>query len=204
MHRMNQRTPARKYPCGAHRTHVAHYNVLRLPYNKSGAPHALKTISHKQNTMTTELLAAVHKLNGYLLAISALKADGSSFSCFYLGQISLEDALAPLSISLRIEKDMLQFFPPDALTLSGHPTSFRQWLCSRWRLYEVHDTKEVDIRLFDGFVEEMNEQLGRPEQWMRAGAGPAYLPPHDLGAIWDVYLFSARGHAYAVHCSWDS
>ncbi|BBB68337.1 hypothetical protein UNDYM_4084 [Undibacterium sp. YM2] len=154
--------------------------------------------------MTTELQAAVHKMEGYLLAVAALKADGSSFSCFYLGEIPLENALSPLGVFLRTEKDRLQFYPPDTLTLSGLPTSLRQWLCSRRRIYEVDDTKEIDIRLFDGFVEEMNELLGRPEQWMLAGAGRTYLPPHDLGAIWDVYLFSARGHVYAVHCSWDS
>ena len=154
--------------------------------------------------MNTELQAAVQKLEGYLLAISALKADGDSFQCYYLGQIPLKDALPPLSDLLSIEKNTLKLFPADELTLSGLPSSFRQWLCTRRRLHELGDTQEVDIRLFDGFVEAMNEELGRPEQWIRAGAGPAYQPGRHFCAIWDVYVFSAKGHAYAVHCSWDS
>ena len=60
--------------------------------------------------MTTELQAAVHKLEGYLLAISELKADGSSFQCCCLGKIPLEEALLPLSKWLKIEENALRFF----------------------------------------------------------------------------------------------
>lgn len=153
--------------------------------------------------MNTELQAAVQKLEGYLLAISELKADGSSFSCHYLGQIPLSDALLPLSARLRIE-DELRFSPPDNPTLSGLPSSFRHWLCTRRRVYELDDTQDIDIRLFDGFVETMNEELGRPEQWMLAGLGRPSLAGLHLGAIWDLYVFHAKGHTYAVLCSWDS
>lgn len=152
--------------------------------------------------MNAEL--AAERLDGYLVAVSSLKDDGTIFRVFHLGEMHAEKSLLALCNSLKIPSKEIRFMPPVETTPSGIPTLLRNWILFRWNMFNPENHCELDARLFDGFATELDDLLGSQNQWLQVGRGANSQPLMELGAIWDLFIFSVDSGSYAIHCSWDS
>lgn len=137
------------------------------------------------------------RLDGYLQAIAALRDDGTSYSCFYLGPVGPPDSLLELCRCLRLEVDGCTLQG----TASAFPPAFEQWLLRRIRPMSDNDKVELDHRLATGFCEEVRDIFQGLPEWfeLRRTAWNS-----NMGAISDVFVFGRAQASFAVHCSWDS
>jgi hypothetical protein len=143
-------------------------------------------------------------IEGYLLAVSALKDDGSLFLCEYLGPVAPQASLDALCRALRIAPEGLSLQPLESVVCSGIACTPRQWLLERFRPMSEADRQPLDARLYDGFERELAELLrGEPRWYQLVSSGQRSLAG-QLGAIWSVFVFGTECHAYVMHCSWDS
>jgi len=143
-------------------------------------------------------------IEGYLLAVSALKDDGSLFLCEYLGPVAPQASLDALCRTLRIAPEGLSLQPLESVVCSGIACTPRQWLLERFRPMSEADRQPLDARLYDGFERELVELLrGEPRWYQLVSSGQRSLAG-QLGAIWSVFVFGTECHAYVMHCSWDS
>jgi len=143
-------------------------------------------------------------IEGYLLAVSALKDDGSLFLCEYLGPVAPQASLDALCRALRIAPEGLSLQPLESVVCSGIACTPRQWLLERFRPMSEADRQPLDARLYDGFERELAELLrGEPRWYQLVSSGQISLGG-QLGAIWSVFVFGTECHAYVMHCSWDS
>ncbi|WP_409027122.1 hypothetical protein OX462_22730 [Janthinobacterium sp. SUN098] len=143
-------------------------------------------------------------IEGYLLAVSALKDDGSLFLCEYLGPVAPQASLDALCRALRIAPTGLSLQPLESVVCSGIACTPRQWLLERIRPMSEADRQPLDARLYDGFERELVELLrGEPRWYQLVSSGQISLTG-QLGAIWSVFVFGTECHAYVMHCSWDS
>jgi hypothetical protein len=143
-------------------------------------------------------------IEGYLLAVSALKDDGSLFLCEYLGPVAPQASLDALCRALRIAPEGLSLQPLESVVCSGIACTPRQWLLERFRPMSEADRQPLDARLYDGFERELAELLrGEPRWYQLVSSGQRSLGG-QLGAIWSVFVFGTECHAYVMHCSWDS
>lgn len=143
-------------------------------------------------------------IEGYLLAVSALKDDGSLFLCEYLGPVAPQASLDALCRTLRIAPEGLSLQPLESVVCSGIACTPRQWLLERFRPMSEADRQPLDARLYDGFERELAELLrGEPRWYQLVSSGQRSLAG-QLGAIWSVFVFGTECHAYVMHCSWDS
>ncbi|OFA00078.1 hypothetical protein JAB9_18130 [Janthinobacterium sp. HH107] len=143
-------------------------------------------------------------IEGYLLAVSALKDDGSLFLCEYLGPVAPQASLDALCRALRIAPAGLSLQPLESVVCSGIACTPRQWLLERIRPMSEADRQPLDARLYDGFERELAELLrGEPRWYQLVSSGQISLTG-QLGAIWSVFVFGTECHAYVMHCSWDS
>ncbi|MGK5042000.1 hypothetical protein ACQ4WQ_16800 [Janthinobacterium sp. GB1R12] len=143
-------------------------------------------------------------IEGYLLAVSALKDDGSLFLCEYLGPVAPQASLDALCRALRIAPEGLSLQPLGSVVCSGIACTPRQWLLERFRPMSEADRQPLDARLYDGFERELAELLrGEPRWYQLVSSGQISLAG-QLGAIWSVFVFGTECHAYVMHCSWDS
>jgi hypothetical protein len=142
-------------------------------------------------------------IEGYLLAVSALKDDGSLFGCTYLGAQPPQASLDALCGALKIAPDGLRLQPLGTVACSGALCTPRQWLLERLNPMSEADRRPLDARLFDGFQRELAELLrGEPRWYQLVSSGQRSLAA-QLGAIWSVFVFGTERHAYVLHCSWD-
>ena len=142
-------------------------------------------------------------IEGYLLAVSALKDDGSLFGCSYLGAQPPQASLDALCRALKIAPDGLCLQPLGTVACSGALCTPRQWLLERLNPMSEADRRPLDARLFDGFERELAELLrGEPRWYQLVSSGQRSLAA-QLGAIWSVFVFGTERHAYVLHCSWD-
>lgn len=142
-------------------------------------------------------------IEGYLLAVSALKDDGSLFGCSYLGAQPPQASLDALCRALKIAPDGLRLQPLGTVACSGALCTPRQWLLERLNPMSEADRRPLDARLFDGFQRELAELLrGEPRWYQLVSSGQRSLAA-QLGAIWSVFVFGTERHAYVLHCSWD-
>ena len=142
-------------------------------------------------------------IEGYLLAVSALKDDGSLFGCTYLGAQPPQASLDALCRALKIAPDGLRLQPLGTVACSGALCTPRQWLLERLNPMSEADRRPLDARLFDGFQRELAELLrGEPRWYQLVSSGQRSLAA-QLGAIWSVFDFGTERHAYVLHCSWD-
>ena len=142
-------------------------------------------------------------IEGYLLAVSALKDDGSLFGCTYLGAQPPQASLDALCRALKIAPDGLRLQPLGTVACSGALCTPRQWLLERLNPMSEADRRPLDARLFDGFQRELAELLrGEPRWYQLVSSGQRSLAV-QLGAIWSVFVFGTERHAYVLHCSWD-
>lgn len=142
-------------------------------------------------------------IEGYLLAVSALKDDGSLFGCTYLGAQPPQASLDALCRALKIAPDGLRLQPLGTVACSGALCTPRQWLLERLNPMSEADRRSLDARLFDGFERELAELLrGEPRWYQLVSSGQRSLAA-QLGAIWSVFVFGTERHAYVLHCSWD-
>jgi len=144
------------------------------------------------------------QLHGYLQAVSALKDDGSAFLCDYLGAVSPDAALTALCDALSLSPEGLSLPRLDTVICSGAACTPRQWLLERLRPMSEPDRQPLDARLFDGFEREVVELFDAEPQWHRLVSDGQRSLAGQLGAVWSVYVFGAAGHAWLLHCSWDS
>ena len=144
------------------------------------------------------------QLDGYLQAVSALKDDGSAFICSYLGPLPPHAAFDVLCRSLDVAPDGLRLQPLERVVCSGALCTPRQWLLERLHPLNEADRAPLDARLFDGFERELEDVLGGKPHWHQLVSSGQRSLARQLGAIWSVYVFGIGGHAYVLHCSWDS
>ncbi|KAB8060104.1 hypothetical protein [Janthinobacterium violaceinigrum] len=144
------------------------------------------------------------QLDGYLQAVSALKDDGSDLLCSYLGPVAPQAALDAVCRTLDIRPDGLRLLPLEQVVCSGGACTPRQWLLERLRPMSEADRQPLDARLYDGFVRELAELLGSEPHWYQLVSSGQHSLAGQLGAIWSVFVFGIGGHAYVMHCSWDS
>lgn len=143
-------------------------------------------------------------IEGYLLAVSALKDDGSLFLCEYLGPVAPQASLDALCRALRIAPEGLSLQPLESVVCSGIACTPRQWLLERFRPMSEADRQPLDARLYDGFERELAELLRGEPRWYQLVSSSQISLAGQLGAIWSVFVFGTECHAYVMHCSWDS
>ena len=144
------------------------------------------------------------QLHGYLQAVSALKDDGSLFLCEYLGAVAPQAALGALCRALALTPDGLSLKLLADVACSGIACTPRQWLLQRLRPMSEADRQPLDARVYDGFEGELLELLGSEPHWYQLVSSSGRSLGGQLGAIWSVFVFGVDGHAYVMHCSWDS
>ena len=154
--------------------------------------------------MSGECRAHAQQLHGYLLAVSALKDDGSLFLCEYLGPVAPQASFEVLCRALRIAPEGLSLQPVESVVCSGIACTPRQWLLERFRPMSEADRLPLDARLYDGFERELAELLGGEPRWYQLVLSSERGLAGQLGAIWSVFVFGTECHAYVMHCSWDS
>ena len=143
------------------------------------------------------------QLDGYLLAVTALKDDGSLFRCSYLGAQSPQASFDALCRALEIAPDGMRLQPIETVVCSGVLCSPRQWLLERLNPASEADRQPLDARLFDGFERELAELLGSQPHWYQLVSSSQPSLAGQLGAIWSVFVFGTECDAYVLHCSWD-
>lgn len=143
-------------------------------------------------------------IEGYLLAVNALKDDGSLFLCEYLGPVAPQASLDALCRVLRIAPSGLSLQPLESVACSGIACTPRQWLLERFRPMSEADRRPLDARLYDGFEREVAELLRAEPRWYQLVSSGQISLAGQLGAIWSVFVFGTECHAYVMHCSWDS
>ena len=143
-------------------------------------------------------------IEGYLLAVSALKDDGSLFLCEYLGPVAPQASFEVLCRALRIAPEGLSLQPVESVVCSGIACTPRQWLLERFRPMSEADRLPLDARLYDGFERELAELLDGQPRWHQLVSSGQHSLAGQLGAIWSVFVFGTDEHAYVMHCSWDS
>jgi hypothetical protein len=89
-------------------------------------------------------------------------------------------------------------------TVSGVPVSLEHWILSRQRIFNPEDGREIDTRLFDGFIAELGDLLGRQDRWLELRRSRNSQPFIQMGAIWDLLILGVACGSFAIHCSWDS
>ncbi|MDN2711700.1 hypothetical protein O0880_19955 [Janthinobacterium sp. SUN118] len=144
------------------------------------------------------------QLHGYLQAVSALKDDGSAFLCEYLGAVAPPAAFDALCRALQVAPDGLRLQPIEMVACSGALCTPRQWLLERLRPISEAERQPLDARLYDGFEGELLELFGSEPHWYQLVSSGQRSLAAQLGAIWSVFVFGVDGHAYVMHCSWDS
>ena len=153
--------------------------------------------------MSSDCHGLAHQIGGYLLAVSALKDDGSLFMCSYLGALPPQASLDVLCRALKIAPDGLRLQPSVTVVCSGALCTPRQWLLERLNPMSEADRQPLDARLFDGFERELAELLGSEPHWYQLVSSGQRSLAGQLGAIWSVFVFGTECHAYVMHCSWD-
>ncbi|MGK5034698.1 hypothetical protein [Janthinobacterium sp. LB3P118] len=143
------------------------------------------------------------QIDGYLLAVSALKDDGSLFMCSYLGALPPQASFDALCHALKIAPDGLRLQPIETVVCSGALCTPRQWLLERLLPVSEADRQPLDVRLFDGFERELADLLGGEPCWYQLVSSGQRSLAGQLGAIWSVFVFGTECHAYVMHCSWD-
>ena len=143
-------------------------------------------------------------IDGYLLAVSALKDDGSLFACIYLGALPPQASFDALCRALEIAPDGLRLQPIATVVYSGVLCTPRQWLLERLHPISEADRAPLDARLFDGFERELAELLDSEPHWYQLVSSGQCSLASQLGAIWSVFVFGTECHAYVMHCSWDN
>ena len=143
------------------------------------------------------------QIDGYLLAVSALKDDGSLFGCSYLGALPPQASFDAVCGALQLPPDGLRLQPLGTVACSGVLCTPRQWLLERLHPTSEADRQPLDARLFDGFERELAELLGGEPRWYQLVSSGQRSLAGQLGAIWSVFVFGTERHAYVMHCSWD-
>ena len=145
--------------------------------------------------------AKAQRLEGYLQAVAALRADGTAYACFDLGTAAPAESLPALCERLALPVAGCTLDLVDAVL----PQEFEEmWLLRRIRPMSTSDELRLDRRLVDGFVEELRELFDGLPQWFALRRGAAVPPSANLGAISDVFVIGRAGASFAVRCSWDS
>ena len=147
--------------------------------------------------------AHAQQLHGYLLAVSAVKDDGSLFLCEYLGPVAPLASLDALCRALQLPPDGMRLQPLESIVCSGALCTPRQWLLERLLPMSEADRAPLDARLYDGFERELAELLRGEPHWYQLVSSGQGIVPGRLGAIWSVFVFGTDGHAYMMYCSWD-
>ena len=142
-------------------------------------------------------------IDGYLLAVSALKDDGSLFACTYLGAQPPQASFDALCRALEIAPDGLRLQPIATVVCSGALCTPRQWLLERLLPMSEADREPLDARLYDGFEAELAELFGSEPRWYQLVSSGQGSLASQLGAIWSVFVFGTECHAYVMRCSWD-
>ena len=153
--------------------------------------------------MSSDCHGLARQIDGYLLAVSALKDDGSLFRCSYLGALAPQASFDALCRALEIAPDALRLQPIVTVVCSGALCTPRQWLLERLLPMSEADRQPLDARLFDGFQRELAELLGSEPHWYQLVSSGQRSLAGQLGAIWSVFVFGTECHAYVMHCSWD-
>ena len=143
------------------------------------------------------------QIDGYLLAVSALKDDGSLFACSYLGALPPQASFDAVCRALQLPPDGLRLQPLGTVACSGVLCTPRQWLLERLHPTSEADRQPLDARLFDGFERELAELLGGEPRWYQLVSSGQRSLAGQLGAIWSVFVFGTERHAYVMHCGWD-
>ncbi|PLY41965.1 hypothetical protein CSZ94_13100 [Janthinobacterium sp. ROICE36] len=115
--------------------------------------------------MSSDCHGLARQIDGYLLAVSALKDDGSLFRCSYLGALPPQASFDALCAALEIAPDGLRLQPIVTVVCNGALCTPRQWLLERLLPMNEADRQPLDARLFDGFERELAELLGREPHW---------------------------------------
>lgn len=147
---------------------------------------------------------AAERLDGYLAAISSLKDDGTFFSFLHLGEFQPEQPCAAFCKLLNVPVADFYSVSATETTVFGVPVLLRDWILERKRIFNSDDSREIDARLFDGFVAELEDLLGQRGSWLELRRSKSSQVYGHLGAIWDVLLLVVHGRSFAIHCSWDS
>jgi len=153
--------------------------------------------------MSGDCHGLARQMDGYLLAVSALKDDGSLFRCSYLGALPPQASFDALCRALEITPDGLRLEPIETVVCSGALCTPRQWLLERLLPMSEADRQPLDGRLFDGFERELAELLGSEPHWYQLVSSSQRSLAGQLGAIWSVFVFGTECHTYMMHCSWD-
>lgn len=143
------------------------------------------------------------QIDGYLLAVSALKDDGSLFGCSYLGALPPQASFDAVCRALQLPPGDVRLQPLGTVACSGVLCTPRQWLLERLHPTSEADRQPLDARLFDGFERELAELLGGEPRWYQLVSSGQRSLAGQLGAIWSVFVFGTERHAYVMHCSWD-
>ena len=143
------------------------------------------------------------QIDGYLLAVSALKDDGSLFGCSYLGALPPQASFDAVCRALQLPPGDVRLQPLGTVACSGVLCTPRQWLLERLHPMSEADRQPLDARLFDGFKRELAELLGGEPRWYQLVSSGQRSLAGQLGAIWSVFVFGTERHAYVMHCSWD-
>ncbi|WP_431262438.1 hypothetical protein ACQ859_20130 [Roseateles chitinivorans] len=146
------------------------------------------------------LIEEASRIDGYLLAISSLKEDGTAFRCVHLGEGGPSGKASEVAEHFRFDPGSVELVSEsDSLTPENIPKGLEDWMLNRVR--SAVGTA-IDRRLVSGLVAELVGIFQRAPAWFSvARAVPSR--PGDQGAFWSIYVFGMDIGSCAIHCSWD-
>jgi len=142
------------------------------------------------------------RIDGYLLAIAALKEDGTSFRCVYLGEGEPSGKVAEVSARLGFERGAITLVPRhDALTPENIPKGLEDWLLDR--SFATEEGPPIDRRLVSALVAELEDIFRTMPSWFSVERTAEYTNFGQHGAVWSMYVLGLAVGSCAIHCSWD-
>ena len=152
-----------------------------------------------------DLASAAARLDGYFLAIAALKDDGTSFRCIGVGGMNPLSAWSDAAQALGISAREFSLSPvPLALADVNLPESLKLWILNRIRPMKQADEAPLDCRLIHGLCDELLDIFGAVPQWFEVRCSEVPGKELHLGAFWNIYVFGKNEKTFALHCAWDS
>lgn len=143
-----------------------------------------------------------NRLDGYLLAVSELKADGTFFNCVYLGEGGPTKQATEVERKFRFPVGSVELTPlAGLLTPENLPKPFEDWFHNRIRPWK--DEAPMDPRLASRIASELADIFGRAPEWFEVRRNSPVSPEIHLGAFWSIYIFGCEQGSCAIHCSWD-
>ncbi len=146
----------------------------------------------------------IGRIDGFLEAIASLKDDGTGFIFDFLGK-GYEDDLPQLfdkyfsinvsPITVKAVKNWATEVLPE----------LKHWILTRIRIVNDGDTKTIDQRLFDRFIEELLDSLSNPVQWYvlnHTSNGNRIITTNE--AMWHCFTIATPDGCYLLHCGWNS